>query len=599
VKRLGVNAHVTGSGLVVRGNVVRSLQADVAGVARGDDRAPLRFRVGADSVETSGRAFERIDANGRWSDRTLTGDVRVRQDSLVSYAALGTYARPDSVTTVVKLDSLRATFDTLVWRLAHPATVRLADGSVAIDSVDLRSSAGERLFAAGRVPKEGRVSLDVAAERVRIATVLRALQRDPDGDGEIGMTAHVSGTRAQPEVDGRLTLRDARWEGTRAPDANVALGYRDRRAALRAEAHDSTGRRVLSGTASLPYDLALEKVSGSRRLEGPITADVVMDSLPLAAIPLRTRSLTDLRGKLGADLRVRGTWREPQYRGQAGLRDGGLTLASTMMRVDDAVADLTLTGDTLRLDSLVARAGGPMRASGIVDLTDRAHPFVRATASGTELRLMHQRRGEVEANAEISAVGPLSELRVTGRGEMLRGYLALKSFRKDLLRVKSPGDLAFVSVFDTSRAAERQRPRRDGAPGEAQLRDRRRPRPAGRPRQLLSQPAGREHRVLHGEGRGARRAHRSAERRPVDRRLRADSPAGWRSSARSHSCRPAAASPSARTPAPWGSCSRWASGSSGSRGVAGCRCSCSRGARRRCRRSGWRAARCSRSAAAS
>jgi hypothetical protein len=40
---------------------------------------------------------------------------------------------------------------------------------------------------------------------------------------------------------------------------------------------------------------------------------------------------------------------------------------------------------------------------------------VRVTASGTELRLMHQRRGELEANAEINAVGPLSELRVTGR----------------------------------------------------------------------------------------------------------------------------------------------------------------------------------------
>jgi hypothetical protein len=47
-------------------------------------------------------------------------------------------------------------------------------------------------------------------------------------------------------------------------------------------------------------------------------------------------------------------------------------------------------------------------------------------------------------------VGPLSALRVTGRGEMLRGFLALKSFRKDLLRVKSPGDLSFMSVFDTT-----------------------------------------------------------------------------------------------------------------------------------------------------
>jgi hypothetical protein len=85
-----------------------------------------------------------------------------------------------------------------------------------------------------------------------------------------------------------------------------------------------------------------------------------------------------------------------------------------------------------------------------VDLSDPSRPFVRAVASGTEVRIMDQRRGEVDANAELTAVGPLDELRVTGRGEMLRGFLALKQFRKDLLRVKSPGELSFVSVFDTT-----------------------------------------------------------------------------------------------------------------------------------------------------
>jgi hypothetical protein len=80
---------------------------------------------------------------------------------------------------------------------------------------------------------------------------------------------------------------------------------------------------------------------------------------------------------------------------------------------------------------------------------------------------MDQRRGEVDANAEITVAGPLDELRVTGRGEMLRGYLALKQFRKDLLRVKPPGELSFMSVFDTTatpndsaRAAMARRERR-------------------------------------------------------------------------------------------------------------------------------------------
>jgi hypothetical protein len=51
---------------------------------------------------------------------------------------------------------------------------------------------------------------------------------------------------------------------------------------------------------------------------------------------------------------------------------------------------------------------------------------------------------------------------------MLGGYLALKQFRKDLLRVKAPGDLSFFAVFDTSAnpndklriALERTQPRR-------------------------------------------------------------------------------------------------------------------------------------------
>jgi hypothetical protein len=75
---------------------------------------------------------------------------------------------------------------------------------------------------------------------------------------------------------------------------------------------------------------------------------------------------------------------------------------------------------------------------------------VRMSASGEDVRVMNQRRGLVDADFDITAIGPLDALRVTGRGEMLGGYLALKQFRKDLLRVKSPGDLSFLTVFDTT-----------------------------------------------------------------------------------------------------------------------------------------------------
>ena len=450
VKELGVDATVHGSALVVRGTSVQRLDATVSSADVMRRTAPARFHLRADSVEASGRAFESVLADGSWRDHTLSAAVRARQDSLVSYAMLGSYARPASGVQVVRLDSLRATFDTLVWRLAHPGVVRLDRGAIALDSIDLRSSAGGRLFASGVVPADRAVSLDVAAENVRIATVLRALQRDVRADGVVAASAHVAGTRAAPLVDGKATLRGATYGDARAPDVDVALGYRDRRLLLDALARDSSGRRVLTGAAGLPFDLALESVTGSRRSAGPLVADVVLDSLSLAALPLSSRSFTNVRGRLGADVHVRGTWKAPELTGRGALRGGAMTVESTGMSITDGAADLSLAGDTLRLDSLVARARGPLRATGTLDFSDRSRPSARFSFTGENVRVMDQRRGLLDVNANVSGAGPLSALRVTGRGELLGGYLALKQFRKDLLRVRAPGELTTFAVFDTS-----------------------------------------------------------------------------------------------------------------------------------------------------
>ena len=453
VKRLGAEASIRGREIVVRGNAVQTLSAELSSANVRDRSLPLAFRADADAVQAGGYGFERVHAEGSWRDGRLGGSVVARQDAQVAYAALGSWERPRSGVHRVQLDSLSATFDTLVWRLARPGRVSLDRGAVSVDSIDLRSSAGGRFFADGVVPAEGGGRLNVAAENVRVSTVLAALQRDAKGDGVVAASALVTGTRGAPAIAGRATLRDATYGGTRAPDADVAVRYADRRLALDGSARDSAGRRVLAATASLPLDLALRKVNGSRRVAGALEADLVLDSLELAALPLSTRSLADVRGRTVGEVRVRGSWDAPMYSGHAALRNAGLTLVSTGMKLDDAVADVRMVGDTVRLDSLVARAQGTLRASGTVDLSNRSRPFVRMAAEGRNLRVMDATRGLVDLDGEIGAVGPLEAVRVTGRAEMLHGFLALKQFRKDLLRVKAPGDLSFFAVYDTTRPA--------------------------------------------------------------------------------------------------------------------------------------------------
>lgn len=474
---LGVDAEVEGRDLVARGNAVGRLSASVQSRnVRSQDRSVV-FRAEADALQLAGYGFDGARGAGTYADRRLAGSIQVQQDARTSYAALGSWFNPSSGVHDVRLDSLRAQFDTLSWRLARPAGVRLARGDVAVDSVDLRSSAGGRLFADGVVPRGAPMRLDVAAENVRIATLLQALQREPTGDGVVGVTARLEGMRSAPVMTARATLREASVGTMRAPDADVALGYAARRLAVDAAARDSTGKRVLAATASLPLDLALEKVAGSRKAAGALVADVTLDSLALAALPLRSRTLQDVRGLVYGAGSVRGSWREPVYAGRVALREGGVLVASTGMRLEEGVADLRLAGDVLRLDSLVARAGGALRAAGSVDISDRRRPMVQLTAAGTSLRVMDAMRGLVDVDGELVASGPLDSVRVTGRAEMLRGFLALKQFNKKLLRVKAPGSLSFFAVYDTTRpaldraraAAELARKRRFGVVADLTL----------------------------------------------------------------------------------------------------------------------------------
>ncbi len=450
VKRLGVDADVRGRGLVVRGSSVARLDAHVSSPDVRTGSAPLTFSVSADSVLTGGHWFDAVRANGERHGNAVVADVRIRQDSLTSYAAAGSYARPVAGVQVVRLDSLAARFDTLVWRLAHPGGVRLDHGAVAVDSIDLRSSSGGRLWANGVVPTQGNVALRAGAENVQVATILQALQREANASGVIGATVSVTGTRGDPDIAADLQLREARYHDARAPSADMSLRYAAR--ALRiggSVREDSSGRELATLRALLPVNLALESVPGSRRLPGPISADVVLDSLDLASLPLTSRAVTNVHGPTAGEVHVRGTWREPDYAGDVALRGGTVTLVSTGMTLSDAVADVRLVGDTLHLDSLVARSRGTLRAAGTVDLTDRAHPFVRASAELRNLRVMDAQRGLVDADGELTAEGPLDAIHVNGRGEMLHGFLALKQFRKDLLRVKAPGALSTFAVWDT------------------------------------------------------------------------------------------------------------------------------------------------------
>ena len=180
VKRTGVKARVSGrdswraaarsarSGRPSRRPICGVLSTFRCTHGRGGQRARGGARV---------RAGRGRMAWTRCKDRRFAGVLR----RSAGFARLGSrregaYAQPASGVHVVELDSLRATFDTLVWRLTNPTSLRLDHGGVAVKSLELRSSSGGRVFASAQVPEEGPIFVNVEADGVRIVTLLQTLQ---------------------------------------------------------------------------------------------------------------------------------------------------------------------------------------------------------------------------------------------------------------------------------------------------------------------------------------------------------------------------------------------------------------------------------------
>jgi len=82
---------------------------------------------------------------------------------------------------------------------------------------------------------------------------------------------------------------------------------------------DTAGKTLASIKGTVPINLALSGVTGSRLLDLPINAKLVSDSLPLALIPQFTDAVSDMGGRALGNVTVGGTLKKPALEGSLTL----------------------------------------------------------------------------------------------------------------------------------------------------------------------------------------------------------------------------------------------------------------------------------------
>src|SRR5438105_3655117 len=387
-----------------------------------------RFDVAAniDSLGYGRLGFGAASAHARGTRDSLTWFARSRVGDLGAFLAGGRYARPaGSGIQHTVVDSLAVLLPSGVWFLERPTALAFGDSMLHVDSAALRNSAGAgRLIFGGDLPAHGPINARVSLDSFPLTGIYALTQSDTLGvAGAVTATVAASGTRANPLYGGSFAFSNTSFGSFRAPFMDGIIDYRNHR--LNGEVHLwRTGQQILNVTARLPLDLALVPVA-QRQLPDTLSVQARADSVDLGVLAAVTTTVRQVEGVFSADLGIGGTWAAPRLRGTLDIDNAAATIPALNVRYTNINGDLTLRGDTIRVDSIGAVSErGHAEVTGYVRLDRLTKPVLALNIATSEFRALDLKGYlALTASGRVSLTGPVFGAALTGRGTVTSGVL--------------------------------------------------------------------------------------------------------------------------------------------------------------------------------
>ncbi|HEX8850140.1 MAG TPA: translocation/assembly module TamB domain-containing protein [Gemmatimonadaceae bacterium] len=452
--RFDARGRLAGENLAGFGSTAHAARVDFAWTNARTPQSTLAVGAQLDAASLKGFALDSVDARVSYANSRGQLDFGVWQDHVREYSIAGDYVI-DVNGKELRLARTQLRFDTTTWRGTQTATIRWGQRGLQVHSLELRNASNGRIFADGTIPTSGNADLRFAIDNFALQDIAGLLQTDLELAGITSVSGQVQGTLADPRFRVALGLTQASYGGTRLPELHGTLDYARRSLDGHIVAARLGGQPMAVADGRLPIDLALQRSdTGSRLRRGPVTLDLVADSLPLELIPKFTDAVADVRGRAAGRIAVRGTMRSPKLSGVLALDQGNVRIVMTGMRLQNVAGYVRLQNDTVYVDSLAARAGGPVRLNGTIAVTSFSNPSFDLHLFAQNARVLDNEQGLLRGDAELAMAGPFSSAYISGRARVRNGVIYLpESSNKSVI---SSGDPALFNVVDTSVVSDRE-----------------------------------------------------------------------------------------------------------------------------------------------
>jgi autotransporter translocation and assembly factor TamB len=387
----------------------------------GDTALAAQFEV--DSVRSGERSYRRLLAAAAGRGKAFRWIASGEIGPWAGFRAGGAFARGDSV--ALRFDSLALFAAGDEWRLPSGARLVATKEALALENLRLATTDGARLVAFdGALPRGGAGTLTGTVEALAVRDLWALFQYNPQSAaGELSGTFTVSGSGSAPLIQASFELRDAVFNEYRSPLINGTLHYGDRR--LTGELNTfRVGTQIVSVDLSLPVDLAFRPLA-RRRLPGPLVVRAHAEQVDLSLLSAVSPLVRETEGLMSLDLGLEGTWDAPELDGWLEIENGAVTFPAIGVRHRELRGRVSLSGDSIRVDSLSARSGtGAASVAGVVRLEGLSRPVLDLRVRARDFRALDVPGFlTLVTSGEVRLQGPVFGATLTGAGTIPRGVI--------------------------------------------------------------------------------------------------------------------------------------------------------------------------------
>lgn len=454
IRNFNVKGTASGSNIVARGNTVGSFTADYDWINARTPQSQVTVNAHARSVSAAGFLLDSVGAKLTYHKPNGTAEIVVNQDNSRTYSANAAFTL-DRIRSELKLNDLKLKFDTSVWQSTRVASLHWGQAGVDVDSLELRNGVNGRIFVNGFVPKQGNANLDLAVDNLNVGEVTALLQSDLNAKGLISLNVHATGTLDNPQFKGTFGGTSLVYNGATIPEVHGNVDYANQTLTGRADATRVGGQPFVMAEGTVPINLAITGVTGSRfPANRQIALNINADSLPLELIPQFTTYVSNLHGQASGSFKLGGSVNKPQLTGQFALHNGQAHVDPAGINLNQLEASIRMFGDTVVIDSVVANNHGRIILTGGIGLQSLTAPSFDLKLFTQNAQVLKNDHGNLFVGANLSMAGPFKDAHITGDVRLRQGVIYIPpSDNKNLV---GAGDPALFNVIDTAVMASKE-----------------------------------------------------------------------------------------------------------------------------------------------